>query len=281
MGVPAGWTPSTTRSGDWVITQPGVYQDVKVNGTIYVRANGVTLRRVHVAGGNIWTETDGRCFQTTLEQVTLSPPDGATYMPPNPRAGNRTADIDGSIGPASITARGVALINRTEGIRAGYSSVASCTALDFRDTYIGIRPDPNWCQPRGPYDWHGDGLQGYGGPAVRLTRVTIRYEGGGCYTTAPIFYPRASANGNNSGNTRMDVDGLYIHASGFGGYAFTLGMPATVRDLRIATGSWGYGPLNVYCSAVASWQASIVSPGADGQPGATVRTQACNTSDGR
>ena len=60
-----------------------------------------------------------------------------------------------------------------------------------------------------------------------------------------------------------------------------LGVPATVRNLRIVEGAWGYGPINVRCSVVSSWEAAIVRLDGEGQVAATVRAQSCNTEDGR
>ena len=78
------------------------------------------------------------------------------------------------------------------------------------------------------------------------------------------------------GNTSVDIDGLLVSG---GGYAFRLGMPGPVRNLKIVDRSWGYGPIDVKCSAVTAWDAKIVTLGANGQP-TDVRTQPCNTETG-
>ena len=47
----------------------------------------------------------------------------------------------------------------------------------------------------------------------------------------------------------------------------------------MVNGSWSYGPIDVFCSALTVWQASISTLDANGQP-VVVRAQPCNTSSG-
>jgi hypothetical protein len=50
--------------------------------------------------------------------------------------------------------------------------------------------------------------------------------------------------------------------------------------LAIVDGSWGYGPIDVRCSAVSAWEAAIVRVDADNRITATVRAQPCNSAGG-
>ena len=86
----------------------------------------------------------------------------------------------------------------------------------------------------------------------------------------PILYPK------DQGNASVDIDGLLVDG---GGYAFRLGTSGTVKGLAIVDKSWGYGPINVKCSALSAWQADIVTVSADGVTTA-VQEQRCNTEDG-
>jgi hypothetical protein len=121
-------------------------------------------------------------------------------------------------------------------------------------------------------DWHGDGIQGFDGPALTVRDVTIvMEEPGGCGGTAPFFYPR------DQGNTSATIDGLLVQG---GGVPFRLGMPGSVRGLKIVDGSWGYRPIDVRCSVLSSWGAVIIIITADYKVAGTVGRQPCNTEDG-
>jgi hypothetical protein len=60
-----------------------------------------------------------------------------------------------------------------------------------------------------------------------------------------------------------------------GGFPFRVGR-GSVNDLNIVDGSWVYGPIEVNCSAMTSWEAEIVTLDAAGQP-VRVRSQPCDT----
>jgi hypothetical protein len=90
-----------------------------------------------------------------------------------------------------------------------------------------------------------------------------------CGGTAPFFYPLGQ------GNTSVDIDGLVVAG---GGYPFRLGTPGTVRGLHIVQDSWVFGPIDVNCDALSTWQADI-SVLKGGQP-QSVRPQRCNTDSG-
>ena len=117
----------------------------------------------------------------------------------------------------------------------------------------------------------GDGLQGYDGPAVTVRHSTLWLdETPSCGGTAPFFYPR------DQGNTSATVDGLIVRG---GGFSFRDGMPGTVAGLHVVADQYTYGPIDVACSRITSWQADIVTLDAGGQPH-FVRTQPCNTESG-
>jgi hypothetical protein len=256
-GVPAGWTPTTTRTGDYTITTAGaVVEDLRVtNGNILVRAPNVTLRRVELLGGIIHNEGNNGCLNgLVIEDTSIGRAPGQV-----------TRDSDWSVVMVGgYTARNVKITGVPEGFRVGGDSVG-CGPVVIEDSYADIvRPDV--CG-----DWHGDGLQGYDGDAVTVRNTVLKLDvTQGCGATSPFFYP------SGQGNTRADIDGLIVDG---GGFPFRLGTPGTVRNLHIVDGSWVYGPISVACGLLSSWQASISTVGADGQP-AVVRAQPCNTTDG-
>jgi len=121
------------------------------------------------------------------------------------------------------------------------------------DSFIRVK-SPTVCT-----DWHGDGIQGYGGDKVTVRNTTILMQVvGDCYGTSPFFYP------SNQGNTAVDIDGLLL--GGSSGYPFRDGMPGTVKNLNVIAGSWVYGPIDVNCSALSTFQARVVTLNAAGQP---------------
>ena len=250
-GLPAGWTPAQTISGDYTIRTAGtVVQDLRVNGDIIVNAANVTLRRVDVVGGRIDNWPGARCNNgLKVYDSRVSP--------------GRNSGGEGAVGYGGYTADNVLIVNAPEGFRVGAKGSGGCGPVTIANSYAHIIP-PSPCG-----DWHGDGLQGYDGAAVTVRNSVLWLdELGGCGGTAPFFYPR------NQGNPSVDVDGLIVRG---GGYPFRNGMPGTVRNLHIVNGSWSYGPVDVACSALTTWQASISTLNAAGQP-VVVRSQACTGS---
>ena len=65
-----------------------------------------------------------------------------------------------------------------------------------------------------------------------------------------------------------------------GGFPFRLGVPGSVSGLKIVDDSWGYGPIDVNCSALTRWDAAIVTITPDFQIARTIRRQPCNTGGG-
>jgi hypothetical protein len=239
----------------WVRTPGAVVEDLRIeDGVLYVDAPDVTLRRVEVVGGIIDNEPGSVCRNGLLIEDTTV------------RRGTRTADSDlSAVGIGGYTARNVKIDGTSEGFRVGGKSVG-CGPVVIEDSWVRASA-PDSCG-----DWHGDGIQGYDGPALTVRNTYLELEErSGCYGTAPFFYP------SGQGNTSAVVDGLVVKG---GGYPFRLGTAGVVRGVRIVDGSWGYGPISVACSLLTTWSAELVRLDAAGQP-VTVRSQSCNTEDGR
>ena len=242
--MPAGWTPDTTRSSTLTVNTAGtVVEDVRfTNGAdLIINAANVTVRRVHLQGG--WIDAEGG--GTVIEDSTIEPPQQGSAQ-------------EGVVSYCGYTARRVKIWNRIEGFRAG----GRCGPVTIEDSFVRIVP-PSPCG-----DWHGDGLQGYGAPAITVRNLTIDFNETGCGGTAPFFVP------DSQGNTSANVNRLLVKG---GGYSFRLGVPGTVSGLRIVDDAWGYGPIAVRCSLLSGWDASIVNIDSNYQVTSTLRSQPCNT----
>jgi hypothetical protein len=245
-----GWKPARTITGDVHIRTAGsVLEDVKiVGGTIFVEAPNVTIRRIQGVGARIDNYPGATCSSGMLiEDSTLERGDlGAD--PVNPSV----------IGIGGYTARNVLIDGATEGFRVG--GQPDCGPVSIQDTFILIQP-PDVCG-----DWHGDGIQGYGGPKLTVRNTVIDFREDGCGGTAPFFYPA------DQGNTSVDVDRLIVRG---GGYPFRLGTPGSVTNLGVVDNSWGYGPIDVTsCSKLGKWDARIVKLDSNGQP-SPIRVISC------
>ena len=250
-GVPANWTPSTTRSG-FTITAPGTYTDILVNGTLNIAASNVTLRRVKVVGGIINNRVNGVCYNGLLmEDVTVT------------RAGSTTANDygnDGAIGVGGYTARRVAILDIKEGFRIGGYQDANCGPVVIEDSFARAT-SPTPCG-----DWHGDALQGYDANTLTIRHSTLVLQENGCGGTGAFFYPL--------GQRPFTVDGLLVQG---GGYVFRTDTQAVVSGLMVVDGSWTWGPVDwsVTCPRVPTLSAQIVRLDSQGQPTTVVRTQSC------
>jgi hypothetical protein len=234
-GTPPGWAPAATTSSSITVTTPGaVIQDVRLtNGAdITVEAPNVTIRRVELQGGYIENDTAACANGLLIEDTTLSP---------GPGQDERGQEAAVSYG--GYTARGVEITGRSEGFRV--SSAPDCGPVTIEDSFVKIVPPP------GCGDWHGDGIQSYGGAGVTVRDVTIDMRTSGCYGTAPFFRPKDQ--GNQGAAT---IDRLLVMGQG---YPFRLGTAGTVDGLRIVDGSWVFGPVDVDCSQVSRWDAKTVT----------------------
>jgi Bacterial TSP3 repeat len=254
-GVPAGWSPATTRSSSMSVNTNGaVIQDVLfTNGaSLNINADDVTVRRSEFEGGSI--VSDCADAGTVIEDVTLN------------RDAAETNGGEGVISYGGYTARRVEIVNRSEGFRE--SADPGCVTR-IEDSYVHIRPPAN-CD-----DWHGDGIQGYHGRELHVRNVTIDFDDSTCGATSPFFYNGGSG-GSPSGHAF--VNGLLI--TGRNGYAFRMGTPApnSVEGLRIQDGSWRFGPIlmtDAGCPAVNPWEAKIVTVDSSYRVTGTVRDLPC------
>jgi hypothetical protein len=256
-GVPAGWTPVQSRSSALEVTTPGaVVQDVlfQDGADLIIDAPNVTVRRVKFQGGQINNQPGGSPCRNGLvvEDSSFELRPGQSYDPTG------TPGIQWG----GYTARRLKLWNRSEGLFVGGKS-AGCGPVTIEDTLIKL-DDHNDCV------LHADGIQGYDGNAVTVRNVVSDSRHATC-GTAPFFYP------HSQGNTSATIDHFLVMG---GGYSFRLGMPGSVTGLKIVDNSWAYGPIDVKCSAVSSWDASIVTITEDYQVAHTARSQPCNTEGG-
>ena len=247
-GTPSGWTPTRTITGAYTVRTAGaVVEDLRIRGDLVIAAPNVVVRRVEIIGGAIDNSPGSVCGNGLLIEDTTILASGPT-----------TDDGVPAIGHGGYTARNVLIEGTPEGFRVGGLSMG-CGAVAIHDSFVRVT-SPTSCT-----DWHGDAIQGYDGPALKVRNtVLVIDERPDCGGTAPFFYP------DSQGNTSVDVDGLLVVG---GGYPFRLGTTGRVQNLNIATG-WGYGPIEVRCALLTAWSARIVTVSPTGQPVA-VRNLSC------
>lgn len=228
-----------------VTTEGAVVENVRItNGTIVVSARNVTLRNIDAVGARVQSRSTGLVVEN------------AEFVPNGPTSA-RDPEV---IGVGGYTLRNSVIDGYAEGARVGGKG-SGAGPVRVENSYIRIVA-PSSCT-----DWHGDGIQGYDGNALTVRNTTILLEErSGCGGTAPFFYPR------NQGNTSVDIDGLIVKG---GGYPFRNGMPGSIKNLNVVDGSWGYGPVEVNCPVLSTWQAQVVKLDSSGQP-VPVRTLQCS-----
>jgi hypothetical protein len=253
-GVAAGWVPAQTQTSDMVVTQPGtVIEDTRFTGgsKLTIMAEDVTVRNSEFQGGSI--RTDGYPG-VVIEDVTID------------RLRTKSGDGEGVISYCNYTAIRVKILDRSEGFRESCDLGATTT---IRDSFIRIRP-PATCT-----DWHGDGIQGYGGVNLRVSNVTIDFhQTEACPGTSPFFYV-GGAGGSPKGE--VHIDGLLLKG---GGYSFRMGTRGSVRGLKVVDGSWVYAPIDITdagCGAISSWDAQTVEVDGDWRVTRAVRDLSCTT----
>jgi hypothetical protein len=237
VGVPRGWKPARTRSGDMVVKQEGavVHDILFKGGNLIVDAANVTVRRIWMQGGRIVNVPGPTCRNgLVVEDSTFGPPPGQTRSNPS--------DSEGVTGVGGYTARRVKVWNRAEGFRDGGKS-GGCGPVRIEDSFARIT------SPTGCGDWHGDGIQGFDGPPLTVRNVTIDLVEDLCGGTAPFFVP------DQQGNTTADVNRLLVKG---GGATFRLGVPGSVRGLSIVDHTWSYYPVDVKCGLLTHWDARLV-----------------------
>ncbi|MER6941018.1 hypothetical protein ABTX24_28955 [Nocardioides sp. NPDC127514] len=241
-GLPAGWKPKRTASGDfWIRHRGAVVEDLRItNGVIYVTAPGVTLRRVEAIASVVVNDYNDQC-NTGLR---IEDSDFIRSSAPT------TEEAWPAVSAGGYTVDNVVIDGVPEGLRA--SNKERCGGIGIQDSFIRVT-SPDVCS-----DWHGDGLQGYGGGKVKVRRtVMILDVKNECHGTAPFFNPEGQ------GNESVDIDGLVVAG---GGYPFRNGMPGPVNNLYVVDQSWVYSPLDVDCSVVTEWSAAVVTMDSAGQP---------------
>lgn len=250
-GVPSGWTPTRQVTGDYVVTQAGqVVEDLRVtNGTLYVRAANVTLRRVEIVSGRIINEYAGRCYN------------GLNIVDSSILRGSRDHGMP-VVESGGYTATRVKIDGPSEGFRIAGGDVG-CDPVTIQDSWVKI-DTPDGCNSV-DY-WHGDGVQGYMGVEVTVRNTYINLaETRSCPGTAAFFYP-------NQFNKRANIENVLLEG---GGYVFRLGTPGSVSGLKVVDDSWLYGPVDVADCRSVEWGTGneIVSVGADGSLRSVARLQ--------
>ena len=251
-GLPSGWQPTKQVTGDFYVRDAGaVVEDLRItNGTIVIQAANVTVRRVQFVGSALLNGQGSTCFSNLLVEDSEFTPNSRTTDKDNP-----------VIQFGGYTARNIVIDGVPEGLRVGGNDI-NCGPVTVADSFIRVK-SPDVCT-----DWHGDGVQGYGGAKLTVRNTTIIMQTvNNCYGTAPFFYPK------NQGNTSVDIDGLLV--GGSSGYPFRSGMPGPVKNLNVIDGSWVYGPVDVNCSVVTAFQAQVVKLDSAGQPVSIGRPIAC------
>lgn len=258
-GVPAGWVPRATYSSNIYLNTPGqILEDVRlVNASIIVTARDVVIRRVEIQGGRIDNGPTDDCFGgMVLEDVSLIRAPGQVTRWSDPPA----------VQFGGYTARRVKIDGLPEGFRAaGEDWRTKCGPVTVVDSFARVRP-PDDCG--GPYDWHGDALQGYHGGAVTVRHSTlVLLERDGCYGTSAFFVPP------NQGNTSAVVDDVLVMG---GAYPFRLGVSGSVSRLRVATPFASDGPLyEMRCDLLTWADNSVVQVDSSFTVSSTVRSLAC------
>ncbi len=249
VGLPAGWEPKDEHTGDlWIRARGAVVEDLRITGgVIRVAAENVTLRRVQAVDAFVVNDVNGACGSgLVVESSTFTRTAGATET-----------DLP-VIGTGGFTVRDVLIDGVPEGIRVGSKH---CGGVTVENSYIAVVP-PAECQ-----DWHGDGIQGHnGGPVLVRQSVITLEERADCPGNAPFFYP------GDQDNTSLTIDGLLVSG---GGYPFRAGTSGTVYNLRVVDESWGYGPAEVSCPAVAVTGSHLVTVAANGRTTPVGRLAPC------
>lgn len=251
VGVPDGWTPTTTITvtGDWTV-RGGTIENVRYVGTgdssrILVRGNNVTFRNVEFVNTRIQNSW-GPCFPGLLIEDSTFTSDGTVNL------------WEPAVQFGGWTARRILVEGRQEGLRIGgrVGSPSGCGPVVVEDSYVHIE-QPLSCTS---VDWHGDAMQGFRGDNITVRDTVLVLDSdfaNGCGGTSPFFYP-------NQENTFATVDGLIVAG---GGYSFRLGTDGDVNDLYVVDESWEYRPVNVTtCAALDAWDAHLATLDGNGQP---------------
>jgi hypothetical protein len=250
-GVPAG-TDLTNHNGNLVVATPGqVIDGRRITGTVDIRAHDVVIRNSEIHG-NVFNDSTGTRYRFTIEDSTVAPPNGCS------RWGN------GAIGVSDYKASRVRISGFPDGFRIAGSNVL------IEDSFVTL------CS--GNPDDHSDGIQAYGAAGgtnilIRHNTVDQRAVTNGA-ATAPIFVPNDGERQGNQNITVSIVDNLVAG----GGYGLRLygnlpfSAPAVTGN-KVVDGAWEYGPVDVTCSNIGTWEgnATVTYDWARGQVTGQVR----------
>jgi hypothetical protein len=180
----------------------------------------------------------------------------------NPPGQEFSKNANYAFGVANYTCRRCKVVNRMEGWRVGAADYAGAGPVTIEDSFAQLAVPAGMCQSEDP---HGDGIQGYGGPAVTIRHNTIDQRRDDC-PTAPVFIP-------DQGNAGATVQDNLLAG---GGYTLRLtgGKFPAVTGNKIVQGSFGYGPLEVSCSRIEQWKgnATVTYDWATGKVTGQVKT---------
>lgn len=259
-GVPQGWRPKKVHDGVLTITTPGaVIEDYQVNGRIEVRAEDVTIRRTRVIDtivrtslGSIDNFPESRVYKGLVVEDTevIAPP------------GQESSLVEPwSIGVASYTCTRCKIINRNEGFRIGARDYPGGDGpVVIEDSYLQLSTPPGKCPGAGSTaDWHGDGIQGFGGAFATIRHNTIDQRKDPC-PTAPIFIPEgdnAKDGATNQGNIGGDVIDNVVAGGGFSLRLLAPSFPEVTGN-KVVADTWSYQPLDVDCVSIGVWRDNAV-----------------------
>jgi hypothetical protein len=238
VGTPAGWVAKTTHNGDLNVTRAGtVLQDIRVNGSVNIKANNVVIRRARIVG-RVWTQWPGSVrlnqYSVTVEDSVLGDPSGRLDV----------VTEHGTIGPGKYTIRRSEVYG-SDGFRVSKPQDGSKNNVLIEHNFFrATTPSCN-------QGLHLDGVQGYfGGQNVTINHNTIVVKST-CGVTGAIFFADNSESATVYNN--LLVAGGYVlriqddHNPDRG--------PWIVMKNRIV--STGYGPVaspGTQCSAKSmSW----------------------------
>ena len=207
-----------------------------MTGSIWVKAADVTIRRTRVHG-TIDNFVGDRIFgHLTIEDTEVVNPPGQDF----------SSNLQYAFGVADYTCRRCKVVNRLEGWRVGGNSYSGAGRVTIEDSYARLGVPPGLCAAVDP---HGDGVQGYGGPAAVIRHNTIDQRADPC-PTAPIFIPDQ----DNAGGVIEDN----LLAGGSFALRLTGGRFPSVTGNKIVDGTAEYGALEVDCGKIGRWSGNAV-----------------------
>ncbi len=235
-GVPAG-TVLTPVSGDQVITTANtVISGKKISGNVDVRAPGVVIRNSEISG-IVVNDNNANHYAFTIENSTVGPANSCSSW------GN------GAIGTKNYTAKNVLVRGFGDGFRIAGGNVL------IQDSYIEL------CTTNP--DAHSDGIQAYGaanGKNIVIDHNVIDQRNVLDGTaTAPLFIPNDGANQGNQG-VEVTVTNNVLAGGGFSlrVYGDLPWSAPSISGNKIVDGTWAYGPLDITCSKIATFEGNAV-----------------------